>query len=213
LYASYIVNINDPTRLPNNNGTFFTTFNDGSGVTGFYECLVVIATNGAAPGNYRLGIVNSTNDAPGAITATSAQMFPRDLVPGNNYIVVTSLALSNGFSTLWINPSSPSSPSVADTIPALPLDNIADFELRESGANGGIISVSDLKVGTSFDSVLPSLHIQSVPPNVILTWSDPTLGVQSATNVTGPYTDVSSAAPPYTNNTAGKSAMFFRFKR
>ena len=213
LYASYIVNINDPTRLPNNDGTFFTTFNDGSGVTGFYECLLVIATNGAASGNYRLGIVNSTNDAPGAITATSAQMFPQDLIPGTNYIVVTSLALSNGFSTLWINPSSQSSASVSDTIPALPLKNIADFELRESGANGGIISVSYLKVGTTFDSVLPSLHIQPAPPDVIVNWSDPTLGIQSATNVTGPYMDVSPATAPYTNNAATNSVMFFRFRR
>jgi hypothetical protein len=213
LYASYMVNITDPTKLPNNNGSFFSTFNDGSGVTGFYECLVVAATNGAALGNYRLGIVNSTNDSSGAITATSAQMFARDLVPGSNYIVVTSLVLSNGFSTLWINPNSPSSVSVTDLIPALPLNNIADFELRESGANAGIINLSYLKVGTSFDSVLPTLHIQAARPNVILNWSDPTLGIQSATNITGPYVDVPLAVPPYTNNAATNSEMFFRFKR
>ncbi|HVM49605.1 MAG TPA: immunoglobulin domain-containing protein [Candidatus Acidoferrum sp.] len=213
LYASYLISVSDPTALPNNNGTFFTTFNDGSGITGFYECLVVIATNGAAPGSYRLGIVNSTNDSTGAITATSAQMFPRDLVPGSNYVVVTSLALSNGFSTLWVDPNSPASLSVADTIPALPLNNIADFELRESGANGGIISLSELKVGTSFDSVLPALHIQPELPNVIVNWSDPTLGIQSATNVTGPYADVPQATPPYTNSASSGGALFFRFKR
>jgi hypothetical protein len=56
------------------------------------------------------------------------------------------------------------------------LFSISDYELRESGSNGGSVSVSKLKVGTSFDAVFPSLHIQASGGNAILAWSDPTPG-------------------------------------
>ncbi len=211
LYSSFIVNMNDPFHQPLNNGTYFSAFNDGSGNTANVEDCLVVATNGAAPGNYRLGIANIVG-----ATALTAQMFPQDLVPGTNYTVVTALSLTNGFSTLWVNPGSQSSPSVTDTsvlagTNALTPYNISDFELRESGVNGGSVSVSYLKVGTTFDSVFPSLHAQAAGTNVIINWSDPTLGIQSAANVTGPYTDVSPASSPYTNNAGANRAMFFRF--
>ena len=212
LYASFIVNMNDPTRQPVNNGTYFSAFNDGSGVTADVEDCLVVATNGAAPGYYRLGIANIV----GATALAPTQMFPQDLVPGTNYMVVTALSLTNGFSTLWVNPSSQSSPSVTNTsvlsgTNVLTTYNISDFELRESGASGGSVSVSYLKVGTTFDSVFPSLQVQPAGTQVIVNWSDPTLGIQSATNVTGPYTDVSPASPPYTNNASTNGVMFFRF--
>ena len=166
LYASFVVNMDptsDPLKMPIVNGTYFALFNDGSGVTGPYECRVIVATNGAAPGYYRIGINNFGADA------TTAQLFPQDLSPNSNYVVVTALVLTNGFSTVWVNPSSQSSPSVTDTTPApaaTNLYNIAAFELRESGANGGSVNVSTLKVGTTFDSVFPSLHIQPAGANV-----------------------------------------------
>jgi hypothetical protein len=182
------------------------SFNDGSGVTGPYEGRVIAATNGAAAGYYRLGINNFGADA------TSAQMFPEDLLPGSNYVVVTSLTLSNGFSSLWINPNSPSSTSVTDTTAATTnLYNISDFELRESGANAGLIDLGSLKVGTTFDSVLPALHISTDGANAIVSWSDPTLNIQASPSVTGPYLDVTGATSPFTNSLSPSSTMFYRF--
>jgi hypothetical protein len=210
LYYSFILNLKDSTKLPTANGTYITTFNDGSGVTGYYEDMVLVATNGAAPGNYRLGILNSTNTTP--TTAVTAKMFPQDLVPGSNYMVVTSVTLSNGFSTLWINPLSTNSTSVSDTTKVVPLIKIAQFELRESGVNAGQVSLSSLKVGTTFDSVLPALSAAQSGANIVLNWSDPTLGVQWATNVAGPYYDISGTSP-YTNDPSTNSMMYFRFKR
>ena len=212
LYSSFIVNMDptlDPLKMPRLNGTYFALFNDGSGVTGPYECRVVVATNGMPPGYYQLGINNFGADW------TSAQMFPQNLSPNSNYVVVTALVLSNGFSTLWVNPSSQSSPSVTDINPApsaTNLYNIAAFELRESGANGGQVNVSHLKVGTTFDSVFPSLQVQPAGANVIVNWSDPSLGIQSTTNLLSPFSDVTGATPPYTNNAGTNSVMFFRFK-
>jgi len=203
LYASYIVNMS-PTNLPFGNGTYFTTFNDGSGTSGPYECRVLAATNGAASGFYRIGIVNFGADA------TDGQMFPMDLIPGTNYVVVTSLVLSNGQSTVWVNPANQLSPSITDTTPNLGtnLYNIAQFELRESGGDGGGISLSQLKVGTTFDSVFPSLKIAVIGGNAVLTSSDPTLPIQAATSVEGPWNDVATSTP-YTN--ALSSTMFYRF--
>jgi hypothetical protein len=211
LYASYIVTMADSTKLPVANGGYITTFNDGSGNTGTanVECGLWVQTNGAAPGHYRLGI----SDFPAQEGAGAT--YPKDLSVGVSYVVVTALTLSNGFSTLWINPNGQSSPSVQDTTTAAGAGgtnlNMRDFELHV-GVDGfaGSASLSTLKVGTTFDSVFPSLHIQSAPPNVILNWSDPTLGIQSAPNVAGPWTDVTGAEPPYTNNTI-TNALFFKF--
>jgi len=209
LHASYLVNM-DSSKMPLVNGTYFALFNDGSGVTGPYECRLVAATNGAALGYYRLGIDNFD-----AANGNNSAMFPQDLSPNSNYVVVTALSLTNGFSTLWVNPVSQSSPSVTDTTPApsvTNLYNIAAFELRESGGSAGLIRLSHLKVGTTFDSVFPSLQVLPAGTNVIVNWSDPALGIQSTTNLLSPFTDVSGASPPYTNNASTNSVLFFRFK-
>lgn len=208
LYCSFMVNLADTANMPINNGTYFACFNDGSGNTANVEGLVVVATNGVAtPGDYRLGIAN-----PVGANGTNAQMFAQDLSPNVNYVVVASLVLTNGQSTLWVSPSGPSSPSVTDTSSLSSKYNITQFELRESGGTGGAVSVSYLKVGTTFDSVFPSLHVSSAGSNVIVNWSDPTLAVQATTNLLNPFTDLVGATPPYTNNASTTNTLFLQFK-
>ena len=208
LYASFSVNLSDLSRQPFVNGTYFSTFNDGSGVTGPYECRVIVATNGVSTlGDYRLGVTKLGADA------TSGQMFPMDLDPTVNYVVVTSLVLSNGYSTLWVNPLDQNSPSVVDTAVGNTNYNISDFELRESGGTGGAVFVSRLKIGTTFDSVFPSLHVQpgNDASHVIVTWADPTLSIQYATDIAGPWTDLPAAVSPYTYDISGNTQTYFRF--
>lgn len=207
LYSSFVVNL-DPAKMPSSTGTYFALFNDGSGVTGPYEGRVIIATNGAAPGFFRLGINNF------GATSSSGQMYPVDLTPGSNYIVVTSLVLSNGYSTLWINPNGVSSSSITDTTAATTnLYNISDYELRESGSVGGSVRVSNLKVGTTFDSVLPALHVLPAGGTVVISWADPTLSIQATPDLTQPFVEVSGATSPYTNNILTTPALFYRFAR
>jgi hypothetical protein len=148
LYYSCVVALNNSGNMPLLNGTYFAALNDGSGVTANVEDCLVVATNGAAPGNFRLGI---SDDVGANATNGDTVMFPQDLVQGSNYVVVTALNLATGQSTLWINPVSTSSPSVT----AIPDGNtavfsIAGFELRESGGAGGAVSVGNVKVGTTF---------------------------------------------------------------
>lgn len=90
--------------------------------------------------------------------------------------------------------------------------NMKDFELHVGiGGNAGSASISQLKVGTTFDSVFPSLQIAQVGTNAVLTWSDPTLHIQSATDVTSsPWTDLPNASSPYTNSLA-TNTLYFRF--
>ena len=150
LYSSFTVNMSS-AQMPTVNGSYFTAFNDGSGNTADVEDCLVAATNGAAPGFYRLGIANVVG-----ATALNAQMFPQDLTPGQTYVVITSLVLANGFSTLWVSPTNQSSASVTDTTApatATNLYSISNFELRESGTVAGSINVGSLTVGLTFNSV------------------------------------------------------------
>ncbi len=209
LYASFIVNA-DPQftgNRPITNGSYFAMFNDGSGNTADVEGCVVAATNGAASGFYRLGIANIV----GATAATS-QMFPVDLAFGSNYAVVEALNLTNGQSTLWVAPQDESSQSVTDT-QSTTLFNIVNYELRESGGTAGLIAFSHLKVGTTFDSVFPSLTISQSGTNAIVNWSDPSIPIQSTTNILMPFNDLPGATPPFTNPTPGTNIQFFRFKQ
>jgi hypothetical protein len=210
LYASYIITMADPTKLPILGGAYVTAFDDGSGNTGtaHVECGLWVQTNGAAPGHYRLGISDFPAQEGAGVT------YPQDLSVGTSYVVVTALNLSNGFSTLWINPNGgQSSPSVQDTTTAIAAGgtnlNMADFELRQSGADAGSVSLSKLKVGTTFDSIFPSLHIQVVGANVVLTWSDPTLGIQASPDLISPWVVLTNATSPYTNALGTNTEMYF----
>jgi hypothetical protein len=144
LYSSCTINVNVlPTA-----STYFLDFNDGTDVpanTGNVEDCLVVTTNGAAPGYYRLGIANRT--------AGTAQIFPVDLQPGLTNFVVTSLVLSNGNSTIWLNPTNAASASLTDTTSVTPLYNIGAYELRESGSSEGTVYVGNVLVGTAFSSV------------------------------------------------------------
>jgi hypothetical protein len=171
-----------------------------------------VQTNGAAPGHYRLGI--SDFPAQEGVGPTAAT-YPQDLSVGTSYVVVTSLTLSNGYSTLWIDPNSQFSPSARDTTTAIQAGgtnlNMKDFMLKESGSDAGSVSLSTLKVGTTFDSVFPTLNIQQIGTNVVLTWSDPTLGIQSAPDLSSSWVDVTNATSPYTNALGTNTEMYFKF--
>ena len=80
--------------------------------------------------------------------------------------------------------------------------------------NGYEIILSDfsqITVGTP--PLLPVLlNIQLSGANVVLTWSDASFSLQSATIVTGPYTTITGAVSGFTTNTA-LAEMFFRLYR
>jgi hypothetical protein len=213
LYSSFVVNF---SVLPTMAGAYFENYLDlatiGSGAGTAYGARVWASISNAAPSMFRLGICNGSGG-----TNTSGQV-AMDLGLNTNYTVVTRFVLTNGVATIWINPSSESSPGVTATDLATspsfvdnPI-NVTSVAFRQN-TEEGVLTVDNLKVGFTFDSVLPALHIQPAGTSVILNWSDPTLGIQSTTNLLSPFTDVSGATPPYTNNASTNNMMFFRFKR
>jgi hypothetical protein len=205
LYSRYIVNYK---TLPGTAGSYFGHFKDNT-IYGFIA-RVWAFTNGAASGNYRIGIANSAG------TSATAVPVPQDLVLNSNYVVVTRLVLSNEFSTVWINPTSESSGGVTDTTDITTNKvNIYSYAFRESTADEGILTVSNFSVALSFAAVtgvVVPIHLdfQWSNPNLTLTWSDPSFSLQSSTNVTGTYTTISGANSGFTTNTTSSSTKFFR---
>ena len=198
LYASYTVNF---STLPTAVGAYISHFKDNT-TFGFLGRAWASASNAVA-GSYRMGIGNSAD------ASAASPQFPLDLAQGSNYTVVTSLVLSNGFSSLWINPTSQQDVHVSNsTSVSSNLVQISTYAFRESNAAGGTAKISNLRVGTSFADVVDVLAISQVGANVVLSWENATLKLQSSPNVNGPYTTLTSATSPYTNAVAGLTTFY-----
>jgi len=171
LYASYTLNV---TSLPDATGAYITHFKDNT-TFGFLG-RVFISTTNAAAGDYRVGIGNST------VSSNLTAQLPTDLLPNSNYTVVVRIRMTNGFCTVWVNPTSESSPSVTDTTVVTNLVPIYQYAFRESTPSGGTADVSALKVGTSFTAVtgLPSGSTNAPPSPTI---GGITIGGPGGTNV------------------------------
>lgn len=207
LYSKFTVTLTD---LPSTAGTYFAHFKNVS-ASGFHA-LVWSSTSGTnIGGTYRLGIGNSS-----AATATSGQ-FPMDLTTNTPYVVVTRLVVSNGISTIWINPTNETDSSVTGTDTAT-FNDIAAYAFRESGTTkDGKVRINDLVIGNSFAAVMPAviatLKIQKIGTNTVLTWNDPSLYLQSSPTLNGSYAPVcvnyASPASPFTN-TFPDSTQFYK---
>ena len=128
------------------------------------------------------------------------------------YVVVTRLNSGTGLSTLWVNPTSESSPSVTATDGSIQ-DTVAYFSLRQD-TGIGTNQIDNLIVSGSFFSdvvpaiVRPPLGIQRSGSDVILSWNNPLFALQSASTVSGPYTDVPGASSPYPYPISGSQQCF-----
>jgi endonuclease/exonuclease/phosphatase family metal-dependent hydrolase len=152
LYASFTVNF---ASLPTGAGGYFAHFKDGG--TSVFRDKIFATTNGAAPGSYRIGIANVSN-APTALISSN-------LALNTDYLVVTRYVVSNAVSTLWLNPTSESDPSVSANDPIAPA-TIVTFALRESLATGdgmGTLFLDNLRVATTFIEVVNA----SGPPVIV----------------------------------------------
>jgi hypothetical protein len=88
----------------------------------------------------------------------------------------------------------------------------ANYDAITSYGTTGTIRYDLMRVFGDAASVLPSpipLTIQQVGNSVVLSWTNPAFSLQSASDVTGPYTTISGAASPYTNAVSG-AQQFFR---
>jgi hypothetical protein len=160
LFSSFkMIGTNYPTIL----GTYiahFTGTNSFGTPSGFRARVWVSCTNIASgatnvAGTFSVGIVNTTNILTGSQAQWSA------LTMGATNVIVTRYVLATGVSTLWVNPTAVSDPSITATDPVPYTDNgnptngpldISAYSFRQA-SGGGIMRIDDFKVGTSFSDV------------------------------------------------------------
>lgn len=151
LYASFVVNL---SGLPSGTGGYFAHFKDDA--SGF-RARVFTSITGATAGQFRVGIANGTG---------TAAIVPKDLSTGQDYTLVLRYDTATGASTLWISPSSEGSTTDrADGTDTATSIGIRSFALRQSGSLG-ILTVDDLKVGTSFGDVTSGSDPALNPPSI-----------------------------------------------
>ena len=135
-----------------NIGSYFGAFRGGSSYYGQIGASVM----NAAAGSFRLGVASLQ-------WSQYAKWFPRDLTLGTTYRVVSSFNLDTQQTTLWIDPESAASPSVAFTPDAtVKLTPVDAFALRQGTTSfpGGVLGwpgdtlVDDLRVGRTFAEVI-----------------------------------------------------------
>jgi hypothetical protein len=168
LYAGFQVQF---SALPTGNGNYFAFFR-ANGIDALV-CRLWTATNGAAPGKFRLGIKT---------VSFSPAMISTDLSLGVVYDVVMRFDISQlsvGTSTLWINPASESDTSrkAEDSQGGIGYTSYGHFGFKqitnfENHDNGmGDLTVDNLRIGFSFASVRPRPVLTSISraPNGTIT--------------------------------------------
>jgi hypothetical protein len=172
--------------------------------SGAYRARLFATTNGAAAGKFRFSLSNG-----GFITTA----FPQDLSTGESHVIITRYNTATGESILWVDPASEASASVSPT-DATTLATAYGISFRQD-AGVGAMNIDDLLVGSTFNQVFlslapspESLTYTVSGTDLILSWTQPAFVLNSATDVTGPYTPVSGATSPYTNSLAGPQTFF-----
>lgn len=150
LYASFTVNF---STLPAVAGQYFGHFK-GSGTSNF-RAKVFGLTSGASDGQYRLGIANSVGSTASATNAL-------DLSLNTDYRVYVRYIVSNGVTTLWVNPTAEGSPSITGS-DSTSGATLTSFALRQD-TGIGVIAFDDLRIGTSFADVYAAPTI--TPPSI-----------------------------------------------
>jgi hypothetical protein len=202
LYASFKFKF---LSLPKSAPGLFAHFADGSVLRG----RIYASTSNALEGNFRLFIANGSN---------TNTMVPALLSTNFTYTVVTRYDIDAASTTVWLNPTAETDPSVTASDPqsAVP---IASYGFRQDSDLGATLLVDDLVVGIFFASVRPPastlqpipLTYERRPGSIILRWTNANFLLQSAPGIGSPFTNVPGATSPYTNSTAGPG-NFFRLK-
>ncbi|MGD0206783.1 MAG: immunoglobulin domain-containing protein [Verrucomicrobiota bacterium] len=176
-YASFTVKF---TSLPSGGGAYFAHFKNSSTA---FRARIWALTSGAAQDRFRLGISSTNGSAAGATNTM-------DLRLNTDYTVVTRLVNSNSVtvSTLWINPTAESDPSISIT-ESTSAFTVVSYALRENTGEGAL-SIGNLRVGTSFADVFSSGSGQ--PPAI--TSQSPNQTVTNGASVT--FSVSASGTPP-----------------
>jgi hypothetical protein len=203
LYASFKARfLTWPRAVPG----LWAHFADGSTLRG----RIYAGTTNAEPGSFWLFVSN------GSDTLTR---LPLSFTTNTDYTLVTRYDLDATATTLWVNPTTETdaATSGSDIQTAVP---IASYGFRQDSDIGATVLVDDLRVGLSFEAVMPTtpvlnspipISINRVADSVVLRWTNSAFALQAGPGPAGPFTNVPGAANPYTNGTR-PGAQFFRLR-
>ncbi len=145
LYASLRVTY---SAAPGNPGEYFMHFRD---VGGNFRARVYGSTTNASAGTFRFGLANNSS-AVGNIV-----FHPSEFRLNQEQLIVVMYDVAQSASTLWVNPSSETDPSISAT------DNpnatsIGSIAFRQN-TGLGTLAVDDLLIGFSFDDAVPTVRL------------------------------------------------------
>ncbi len=139
LYASFVANF---SSLPSENADYFAHYRE---VGGAQRCRIFVSTTNSPAGTFRFGIANNNASITNGVTLEG------DLATGVDHFLLVRYDVTTGISTLWVNPTSESSPSITATDTPAP-SSIASFAFRQSN-NIGSPRIDNLKVGLALSDV------------------------------------------------------------
>ncbi|MBI5838190.1 MAG: hypothetical protein HZB25_13205 [Candidatus Eisenbacteria bacterium] len=151
VYACYQVTIPQPTVTPVV-GNYFAHFKDGT-TSNFWARLFVLPVAGDAT-KFTFGV-----SAYSVNNIAQIGVWGTPLTFGTTYWIVTSWDGTAKVATMWVNPTSPSSPSVSSSTSSviIPRLSISSFGLRQSSSGSPVsgsvnwtYKVDNLGVGTTF---------------------------------------------------------------
>lgn len=159
-------------------------------------------------GAFSLYVANgsSTNRPHAAVLSTNT-----------SYTVVTRYNIDSATSALWVDPASEVTPAAIAADPQTPIA-ISAIGFRQETSLGTAVLIDELKVGRSFAAVtanpLPVIRLEIEQANsyAVLRWNDAGSILQSATQPSGPYTNLTGSTSPFTNF-ASEAQRFFRLWR
>lgn len=146
LYVGFTVNF---SALPTAGGNYFAHLKNAGNS---FRAKVFALTSGATPGQYRIGLANSANQAD--VTNSVSLALNTDQRIYLRYEVAT------GTTKLWVNPDYETSPAIVAN-DATSSQIITAFALRQDSAIG-VLAVDDLRIGTTFADVYTGPN--TIPP-------------------------------------------------
>lgn len=173
LYVKFTVRF---TALPSGAGTYFLHFKDGG--TGF-RARVFASTSGAAPDRFRLGIAEA---------GSTPALLERDLALDTPHTVLVRYDVATAASTLWVDATAETDPSVSATDDGTPITVVA-LALRQASGLGTLV-LDDLRVATSFAELFGSGPEE--PPQILTPPRSQTVAEGDAVT----FSVVASGTPP-----------------
>lgn len=169
VYSKFTINF---TGFPSAGGAYFAHFNGEAAppTATLHRARIWASTTNAIAGTLtpagkvRLGIANSSSG-----NAATAQ-WDVDLDTNVTYTVVTRYQIATATSTLWIDPTDESSPSVTAADSVSPFINVVYYSFRQTTGEG-TMRIDALRVGTLFSDVagadtaptISTITSQSIP--------------------------------------------------